>query len=397
MLKHPSDKYSSHLMDKVIEILMKRYAVEKIIPLRKLIEVMGYAVLSFLIFQAFWLVSLIISNSYKRFLVLIAAIVILSFFWGRSWKLIGNIIPKFVLIGMLGWIFIIVNITPNLIIGDKWGVINEKVPEHLDNPFSTEAKENKKEIPYSISLPISRLFNLNEKELNSKKIDQEKKKYCKGFMHCIGIFISPIAILEKKPGENLNKRKIADIIKSNEYIIFLIVMLLCTLIVFIDLLLTVSTYWDKKRSFKWFCFYSIKSSQRENEIPLKLAVFCIFLSGISYFSLNYFLLFWIISFVATIFLFRWEIKERGQNHKKWSRSILFVFLTQVFSSISGEILFLLFFPLYTEASPQYPVFNLYDSIVLGWIIILGSSVTVFIGIVTQVIWSGRRMTERMKT
>jgi hypothetical protein len=53
-------------------------------------------------------------------------------------------------------------------------------------------------------------------------------------------------------------------------------------------------------------------------------------------------------------------------------------------------------PVYTFIHNEYMVFNIYDSIVLGWAIILGSSVTVLLGIITQVIWSGRRMTEELK-
>ena len=401
----------SYLMDKVVEILMKRYAVEKIIGWKKLRWVLVCSIISFLIFQVTWILCSDVNNLYIKFLILMGAVISLSLCWAFAWKSIGRIIPKFVLIGMLGWIFIIVNITPNLIIGEKWGLKEKSIPGNSEPQIKYNPQHGAEKKPgteagdqeitsgqHSTSWPLSRLLNLNEKEteITGKKPNLNFEDYCKTFFF-------PILILE---GQKIhpNKQQILIVTTHSEYITYIFIQLVFCLVVCILLFINISTYRivfsevpGKKTASKHSCtLWYIDHFQREENTKNLLIMLCVSFIGIAYFSLNYFLFFWVVTFIATIFLFRWEIEERGKNHKKLSRSVLFVILAQVFSSISGEILFLILLPLYTDIGKDYKLFNLYDSVVLGWLIFLGSAVTVLIGIVTQVIWSGKRMTDRLR-
>jgi hypothetical protein len=392
----------SYLMDKVEEILMKRYAVEKIIGWKKLFCVSLCSIISFLIFQVTWILCSDVSNLYVKFFILMVAVISLSLCWGFAWKSIGKIIPKFVLIGMLGWIFIISNITPSLIIGDKWGLKENFIPEkseqqtknnaqHMKGKALKNGEDSQDKAPrqHSTSWPISRLLNLNEKETEIIGTKPTIPEYLKSFLF-------PILILKDKQ-THPNKQQILNVTNCSEYNAYIYVHIGLCLVVGILLFLNISTYRKSGTTPENSClFYLINHHQREENTKNYLILLCVSLIGIAYFSLNYFLFFWVVTFIATIFLFRWEIEERGKNHKKLSRSVLFVILAQVFSSITGEILFLILLPLYTDIGKDYKLFNLYDSVVLGWLIFLGSAVTVLIGIVTQVIWSGKRMTDRLR-
>ena len=371
-------------LERIIDILMKRYAVEKIIGWKKLLCVIVCSIISFFTFQVTWILCSYASNLYVKFLILMGAVIFLSLCWRFAWKSIGRIIPKFVLIGMLGWIFIIVNITPNLIIGDKWG-LKENV-----SPYAGEDRQDKAPGQHSTSWPISRLLNLNEKETG---ITGKKPNICE----YLESFLFPIRILRGKQ-VHPSKQQILNVANRSEYNVYIYFQIGICLIVGILLFLNISTYRKNRSTAENSCsFYLIDHRQREENTKTYLILLCVSLIGIAYLSLNYFLFFWVVTFIATVFLFRWEIEERGKNHKKLSRSVLFVILAQVFSSITGEILFLILLPLYTDIGKDHKLFNLYDSVVLGWLIFLGSAVTVLIGIVTQVIWSGKRMTDRLRS
>jgi hypothetical protein len=379
-MTNTSDKSPSYLMKRVEDILMKRYAVEKFIGLKEFFCIMVFSLISFLVFQGAWIIiSIWGDNIFKKFLVVMAALFILILFWGYAWKIIGKIIPKFVLIGMLGWIFIIVNITPNLIIGDKWGVKKEIACMQIKNGT------------HSISLPLNRLLNLNENETKMTDGDSTPQ------LNYIESFFLPILILNNKqihPG----KRKVLNIVNNSQFRVYFYIHIGLCVFFYSMLFFTITTYKKRDVSSGNFLFlYSTNHLQREKNTELYLYMTILLSLNIAYYSLNYFILFWVITFMASIFLFRWEIKESGKSHKLLSRSVLFVILAQIFSSITGEILFLVLLPIYTDIGKGYKLFNLYDSIVLGWLIFLGSAVTVLIGIVTQVVWSGKRMTEKIRT
>lgn len=374
MKRHKKD--TDFLLERIRDILMKRYAVEKVIELPKLICIFFLSLLSFVLFlfQVFWVICTVFIGNFWKIIVEIGVIFCLAICWRIAWKIIGEIIPKFVWIRLLGWFFIVANIIPNLVISNSWKLNGD------NNPKIKMGKT-------CISIPLTRFFDFNEKKI--KPMDEDKAKEIT-LINYLENFIAPFNMLDEE-----DRRKIeapdSDILKLCRY-----ALLLLGFVLFLDIFFSVSIYKRYKEKNRFYSFFSIPAAKREKDIKRKLVLFSIVLLTFSAVSFNYFVLFWVLSFLTTIFIFRWEIQQRGQNHKPLSRSVLFVFLTLLFSSISGEILLLTLFPVYTLMSGKIPVFHPYDTIVLGWTVLLGAAVTVLLGIVTQVIWSGRRMTEKLK-
>jgi hypothetical protein len=377
-------KAPDFLVDRIRDILMKRYAVEKVIELPQLICIFFLALLSFVLFQVFWVICTVFIGNFWKIIVEIGVIFCLALCWRKAWKIIGEIIPKFVWIGLLGWFFIAANIIPNLVISNSWQLNEGNIQE---SKAGSDKNHETKTGKTSISIPITRFFNFNEKK--NAPIDVEKAKQIT-LSNYLETFIAPFNMLDEKDRREIEAPD-SNILKLCRY-----ALLLLGFVLFLDIFFSVSIYKQYEKENRFYSFFSIPAAKREKDIKRKLVLFSIVLLIFSAVSFNYFVLFWVLSFLTTIFIFRWEIQQRGQNHKPLSRSVLFVFLTLVFSSISGEILLLTLFPVYTLMSGKIPVFHPYDTIVLGWTVLLGASVTVLLGIVTQVIWSGRRMTEKLK-
>jgi hypothetical protein len=378
------DRASLFLRERFREVLMKRYAVEKVIGIKKLIRSFSFAILSFILFQVLWIVIAIHKLSVILQICLVIVVIFgLSFLWRNIWGVVGKFIPKFVWIGLLGWFFIAANVIPNLLVSGSWQL------DKFDNGKVVDKNKS-----YGISVPATRLFGLNESEID----EADRSDISRILSDYIESFFVPYGIpcFKNKPGTDSEESR--NFITSGSLRLVRYLLLLLAVVLFIDIFFTVSIYKQRYGDSmnRLFRVFSVHSKEREKNVKRKLILFSILLLSFSVLALNYFVLFWVLSFLTTIFVFRWEIKQRGQNHKPLSRAVLFVFLTQIFSVISGEILFLTLVPVYTFLHHQYVVFNIYDSIVLGWTILLGSSVTVLLGIVTQVIWSGRRMTESLK-
>jgi len=302
---------------------------------------------------------------------------LLILFWKKTWSIVGIFIPKFVWIGLLGWFFIAANIIPTLMTSGSWGI---------------EALQGKDKA-HSIALPGARYFSINEKDIPSYSEEMTKEALDNYLEHFIvpANIQAPIPHLPGKPDYSIIYTK------SPGYKMARYGLILLAFILFFDIFLSVSIYnHGHTQTARFFLIFSEHSRERESNVKRKLFLLSFLLLILAVLSLNYFILFWILSFLTTIFIFKWEILQRGQNHKPLSRAVLFVFLTQIFSAISGMILFFTIMPVYTFIHYKAITFNIYDSIVIGWAIILGSSITVLLGIITQVIWSGRRMTEGMK-
>lgn len=390
----------SILLKQMQRILLKRYAVEKLIPLRKLFCITVIAFLSFILFQLFWIAisTEMIPGPHWKIVFEMSIIAILVILWRRVWGIIGQFIPKFVLIGLLGWFLIGANIIPTFIDYDDTAQ-NGAPPQKQDGQV-----KSKKD---SISLPISRFFSLYEDEIDTE--DTTHKEFS---WHYLDTFIAPVTMPIRgslqagketagdsigKPNSETTKSQSPQTNAGVEVLRFCCyVSVLLIFVLFFDLFFTVAVYKRDGPMSRFLSVFSISASEREASVKRKLFLFCICLLLLAVLSLNYLVLFLVLLLLAAVFIFKWEIEQRGQNHKLLSRAVLFVFLAHVFSLLSGEILFLTLFPVYTLFSARRPVFHIYDSIVLGWTIILGSMVTLLLGIITQVIWSGRRMTEELK-
>lgn len=383
------------VQDRLKEILMKRYAVEKVVGIKKLACSVLCVIFSFTIFQFTWI--LIASHTltlFHKIVLEIAVISALALFWRNTWNIVGKCIPKFVWIGLLGWFFIAANIIPGLMINNNWEPSYQSTEGEANN--QKKEIENNKSNVHSYYLPGTRFISINETAIDS--IDEIT--FTRAFYNYIEIFIVPATCQVSMP--NMSRMALEPdmshkIAASDLFKFFRYSLILLAFILFLDIFFSVSIYKQRYTQGKWlYRIFSEHATKKEKNVYWKLLLFSFLLIILSVLSLNYFLLFWVLSILTTVFIFRWEIQQRGQNHKPLSRAVLFVFLTQIFSALSGMILFLTMVPVYTYIHKDYMVFNIYDSIVLGWAIILGSSVTVLLGIVTQVIWSGRRMTEDLK-
>jgi len=63
--------------------------------------------------------------------------------------------------------------------------------------------------------------------------------------------------------------------------------------------------------------------------------------------------------------------------------------------VAGEIFFLVYLPVFifiTKGNSQ--LLSIHDAIMLSWIVLVGSLASALIGMTTQVVWSGRRLTEK---
>lgn len=348
------------IKEKIEEILMKRYALEKVLDVKKIFSICGYAFVSFLVFLGFWYgYSLLVDDSqlFLRIAFVFVSILILSVLWWQTWKKVRNVIPKFVLVGMLGWLLITMDLTSDLIRGNGDTIQGMNFPA-----------------------PLCRLVSLEPGAANNLPAKIELK-------NIVDIITAPGLIPHSH--QQWNKIVYCDL-HSGFYVCLRCVFILIISVLLTLLLLIVSKY---RRSNSPDMFW-LRGGDREDAVTVGLVLLVTSLLILGLISLNYFILFWVFSFLVSIILFRWEILERGQNHKPLCRALLFVILTQVYSSIWGEILLILFRPLYSI--PAHQGFILLHTSIMGWTIILGSSVTVLIGIVTQVIWSGRRMTDRLR-
>ncbi len=216
--KHESHTKPSFLMERINGILMKRYAVEKLVGIKKLIGVLFLAALAFVIFQLFWIIiaSKPVGLYNNEIILEIVVLLILGIFWKNAWKSIGHFVPKFVWIGLLGWLLIGASIVPNFIHESE-----------LDS--SGSVKTLNKDKTHSISLPITRYFNLNEKE-----IDTENEYHQKFSLHYIDTFIAPFTM----PLQNEKFFPCQQMVESLSWRLCRYVLILLSFVFFFDIFFT---------------------------------------------------------------------------------------------------------------------------------------------------------------
>jgi len=352
-----------YIEKKVEEVLLKRFALDKVISLKTSFLILILSILSFTVFAIYWYTVFSKRITFlPASLWVILVITTIGFCWAIMWKLVGELIPRFVWIGFLGWFFISSSIIPDLFVPGNW------LPNKEETPIQ-------KKIP-SISFPITRFLGVSEitdADLSKKEIDFIQKNF-------LIAFFSPRVIHNNNID---NKTRIVL------FSLFAIILLF-----FLDIFLLVST--NRKETPYRLSYFKYPWYIRERN--LKLDTLIITISSLIFFmnTQNFFVLTSFLLFIGNIFLFSWIIKTAGQNHKLYSRATYFVIMTTILSSITGELFFTLFLPVFTLGKiGMHYCFNLFDFIVVLWIIISGSVLTVFVAMVTQIIWSGERMTERM--
>ena len=364
---------------KIESILMKRYALEKIISLRKFFWVLFLSFISYMIFFVFWLWVANYEKLHKVdqinkvfYLGLYAAVLICLLIIGYViWKMIGNYIPKFVLIGLLGWFLIGGGLISNIVVP---GGITDSQPK-------TENEKGK-----NIQLPATRFTGLHEQSVKDEPGNSLKNESLHKIIlniETLDQFLTP-AVESKEAPKIFNKIEFTSL----RLLIFFLLLLVLT-----NLFLTV-TMFDRSGKSRFY-LANLSWIRRESAVKVNIGIIVILSIGLFFLTLNYLFLFTFLLALANIFLIKWEIQQRGQNHKIFTRSVLFLFLIQFFSMVAGEIFFLIYLPVFiyiTKGNSQ--VLSMHDAIMLSWIVLVGSLASALIGMTTQVVWSGRRLTEK---
>lgn len=377
------NKNKRFIEKKIESILMKRYALEKIISTCEFMGVLLLTFLSFVIFFVFWLwvanyETLHNVDQFNKvfYLGLYAAVLIFLLVIGYViWKMIGNYIPKFVLIGLLGWFLIGGGLISNIV-----------VPGGIADPQAkTENGQDKKEVK-NIHLPATRFTGIHEESVS----DEPGSSLKNASLHKI---IFNIETLDQFLTPAVKSKANPTILNEIEFTSLRLLIFFLLLLVLTNLFLTVTMFNRSGKS--RFYLATLSWKQRESAVKVNIGIIVLLSIGLFFLTLNYLFLFTFLLALANIFLIKWEIQQRGQNHKIFTRSVLFLFLIQFFSMVAGEIFFLVYLPVFiyiTNGNSQ--LLSIHDAIMLSWIVIVGSLASALIGMTTQVVWSGRRLTEK---
>jgi hypothetical protein len=251
---------------------------------------------------------------------------------------ISKYIPKFIWIGILGWILLTAEIIP--------GMIGYDLQAQSNLGMETTA-------PKEISMDIEnylgdQIIYINFSEIEN--ISELLKKSFIGIFHFTGIGV--------------------------DYSIF-VILFFVSLIPF---------------------FYSTFSNSPKiifNKINRKYLVFSsilvLFISAIYVFLQTeiYFIPLSLGLFGINVAVVYWEITDRGINPCPFLRSVNFTLVSQLLTANIGMIIYIAIFPLFKGV-----YLTNRDIITFIWIIISGSSLSVFMALISQIIWSGKRLTEK---
>jgi len=171
-----------------------------------------------------------------------------------------------------------------------------------------------------------------------------------------------------------------SIISTDNYLGTQYVLLLLAIISFFSLTIVTFTKSNK------LCLIS---KTKTNAITILTLSLC--LSSLLLFILNnvYFITLSIGLFVINIFIIWWEINQRGRTKQGFRKAFEFAMIAQMITANIGMIIYMTLYPLFRNVQ-----ITCYDYATLLWIIIAGSGLSVFMAIISQIIWSGSRLTEK---
>ncbi len=355
------------LQDKVEDLLLKRYALEKVVDRWKLFLTFFLTISGVVVFAFYWIKLLDFCSSSQNddfSLLFMFHFFIGLFFFSIVgyviWKIVGYAIPKFVFLGIVGWIIVSGSMLPDLF-----------VPGSL-SPSKAVEKES------IIGFPICRYFGVSEK----KVLFNESVKF-KNIFDILDKLITPYKYFNNSNNNNKNNK--ISLTREFTFFVFFIFLL--------DIFLLSSTYKTEKG------FLSLNYlSWKKRESYIKISILFLNLSAILlyFLSLNYFFVVFIFMLGFNFFLIKWEIEDNGQNHKIYSRAALFLFLISSFSLSFSEVFLILFLPAYLFISEKKLLLSNFDVITIIWMAIIGSQIAVLFGMITQTVWSGKRLTEKFK-
>lgn len=373
-------KSKRFVLEKIEAILTKRYALDKILTFKKLSLVLLLSLCSFFLSFLFWICVALYKEQgdINGFWVSMVNVILLAIVLGLGygiWKIIGNFIPRFVLIGLLGWFLIGAGLISNIL-----------VPGTI---VITESNTDDR----SIQLPAGRYTSMNEKEANEISDFSSSDFFSNTFENVSNILLAPsvFKVESKKTKGNDSpgffKSKVLKPIRLIIFGFFLLILL--------DLFFTVTMFGKPGNNYHFHYFY-LSWKKRERCVVIK-TIAALSLAIILFFiTMNYFFVLLVLLVSINVFLIRWEIRQRGQNHKLYARTVLFLFLIYFFSLTAGEAFFLVYLPIFIFIKEGSQILSLYDAVLINWIILVGSLASILIGITTQVVWSGQRLTEKFK-
>ncbi len=351
-----SDKYNN-LHIKINSLLKNRYAIEKI-------NDFGKNLIIFLVLTLFQSMLFVFNWSYNRNLdqlfVYIFVIVFMGIIMGFLWKSVAHILPRFVWIGVLGWFLLSSEMVTNLLVPGSWQSDNGVVSNE-------SIGENYEEKTYII--PAEKLIGFSYKQLKDEQLEHS-------------LYNIPLCIFK--------------IHKNNEHAISIIILLFLFIIILFYLLFITSLYKKHKLEIE----HNSKGNNT-NKIPwytrervsFLFFIIMLFICLLLFiFTLNYFILITIIGFISNFYIFKLQIGKTGINHKTITRTILFTFVAYVFTLNIGFVYFNIYLPIFKLLGGHNVNIDNFHISVIIWVIIAGSAIALFIGIVTQFIWEGSRLT-----
>jgi hypothetical protein len=259
---------------KIESILMKRYALEKIISLKKFLGVLFLTFLSYVIFFVFWLWAANYETLHKVdqlnkifYLGLYAAVLIFLLVIGYViWKMIGNYIPKFVLIGLLGWFLIGGGLISNIV-----------VPGGITDPQPKTGNGKGK----NIQLPATRFTGLHEHSVKDESGNSSKNASLYKIVldiETLDQFLTP-AVKSKADPTILNEIEFTSL----RLLIFFLLVLVLT-----NLFLTV-TMFDRSGKSRFY-LATLSWKQRESAVKVNIVIIVILSIGLFFLTLNCFFL-----------------------------------------------------------------------------------------------------------
>jgi hypothetical protein len=312
-------KHKYHLR-RINSLLLKRYAIDEVVSPIRVGFFLLFSVLSLMLFAIIWLrlsnesflpdSLMALCDSDAKFIYTVFGLFTL---WIVKWLLLGKIIPKFIWIGILGWILMTGEIIPGML---------KHNPDQINNEIGQVADDSVENISLNLEAKGYLLFDE------------------KGF----DIFFQKLSTLKNQPT-------------------LLIVLSIFLLLIWL---------------FRWNIMFLFN---------LLLIVL----------GLHYHILIFIIGasiFLANVSILYREIKQRGQNHYIWNRVNMFNFITTMFTISTGEIIILMFMPLYIASTDNAGCISLVDLYSIFGMLFVGALVAVFFALITQAIWSGARLTDR---
>jgi len=380
-------KSKKFVPDKIKAILMKRYALEKILSFWELFCVVVLSTISFMFFSLFWFIVCLYKEKgdIYEYAVSVFNIIALAVILGSGyfiWRIIKDLIPKFMFIGLLGWFLIGAGLLSSILV---------------PGTIVTNGTDTK-----SIQIPAGRFSGLNEKEPNRldafspERLSIKKLISMKKLNKLIDIFLAPSDFRIER---EINKEKDLpgffknDVFKSVRSIIFLIFLLLL-----FDLFFTVTMFKKFKKPGKKyrFSYFNLPWNKREQCVTIKAFIVLLLAVALFFLTMNYFFILLVTLVLFNGLLIKWEILSRGQNHKINTRTVLFIFLMLFFALTAGEAFFLIYLPVFIFIKEGAQILSLYDAVLINWIVLVGSLASILMGLTTQVVWSGQRLTEKFK-